>query len=107
MEPIAETSWLSIYSTSGLLKESQVDIVSSKETDDSPSDLLGENSILHCTGGGGNATSFPVGKDGTTLGSKTELRLSFEGGRTCRERPTFVTDCVFLAFWILFELGTF
>lgn len=45
MESRAETSLLSIYSISGLLKESQEDIVSSKETE-IPSDLLGEVSML-------------------------------------------------------------
>ena len=79
MESIAVTSWLSIYSTSGLLKESQVDIVSSIETD-TPSDLQGENSMLHGGGGileilGGNTTSFP-------LGGKTELGLALVEGKT-------------------------
>lgn len=49
IESIAWPSLLSIYSTSGLLKESQVDIVSSIETE-SPSDLLGESSMLQGTG---------------------------------------------------------
>lgn len=44
-ESTAGTSLLSMYSTSGLLKESHVDIVSSKETE-TPSDLVGETSIL-------------------------------------------------------------
>lgn len=100
-----------MYSTSGLLKESQVDIVSSIETE-TPSDLLGENSMLHSGGGiveilgGGTTTSFPLGKDVTTLGGKTELGLTFVEGRTCPEKPTLLTGCVFLAFKILFEHGT-
>ena len=44
-ESTAGTSLLSTYSTSGLLKESQVDIVSSMETE-APSDLVGETAIL-------------------------------------------------------------
>ena len=112
MESIAVTSWLSIYSTSGLLKESQVDIVSSIETD-TPSDLLGENSMLHGGGGilkilgEGNTTSFPLGKDATNLGSKIELGLTLVEGKTCPEKPTLLAGCVFLDLGILFEHGTF
>lgn len=46
IESTAGTSLLSMYSTCGLLKESQVDIDSSIETE-TPSDSLGEKSMLH------------------------------------------------------------
>lgn len=95
-----------MYSTSGLLKESQVDIVSSMETD-TPSDLLGENSMLH-GGWGGKTTSFPRGKVVTTLGGKTELGFTVVEGKTCPEKPTLLAGCcVFLALGNLFEHCTF
>jgi hypothetical protein len=50
IDSIAAMSLLSIYSTSGLFIESQVDIVSSIETDN-PSDLDGDMSILLWTEG--------------------------------------------------------
>lgn len=49
IESGAGTSLLSMYSTSGLLKDSQVEIVSSTERECS-SDLLGETAMLHCAG---------------------------------------------------------
>lgn len=70
MESTAEISLLSTYSISGLLKESQEDIVSSIETD-IPSDLPGDTSMLLETG---TATVATVGT--ITGGAATSFLLS-------------------------------
>lgn len=79
IESIAGTSLLSMYSTSGLLKESQVDMVSSKETE-SPSDLLGETSMLHGAGMAAvlGTVSSLLGKDVTLLQGTSALDLTLE-----------------------------
>jgi hypothetical protein len=80
IESTAGTSLLSIYSTSGLLKESHVDMVSSKETE-SPSDLLGETSMLHGAGMAavlGTVSSLLLGKDVTLLQGTSALDLTLE-----------------------------
>jgi hypothetical protein len=68
IESIAIISLLSIYSTSGLLKESQVDIDSSKEIERS-SDLLGETSLLHGT---------ETAATGGTLSSLVEIEITLQ-----------------------------
>ena len=79
IESTAGTSLLSMYSTSGLLKESQVDMVSSKETE-SPSDLLGETSMLHGAGMAAvlGTVSSLLGKDVTLLQGTSALDLTLE-----------------------------
>jgi hypothetical protein len=68
-----------MYSTSGLLKESQVDMVSSKETE-SPSDLLGETSMLHGAGMAAvvGTVSSLLGKDVILLQGISPVDLTFE-----------------------------
>lgn len=58
------TSFLSTYSTSELLKESQVDIFSPNKTE-TQSDLLGDMSMLH-----GAGTTIMLGTISSLLGRK-------------------------------------
>lgn len=104
IESIAGISLLSIYSTSGLLKESQVDIDSFKETD-RPSDLLGETSMLYGVEIAATAGKIPSFR-GTevTLQASIVLDFTFEGAG---KEPVLVFEAggPFLTLAILFEHG--
>lgn len=112
IELTAETSLLSTYSTSGLLKESQVDIVSSKETEKS-SDLLGDISILHGAGAGTAAmagTASSLLEREVTLEGTLKLGLTFEDvGKLFVEIPTLLVQArgPFFTLAILVVHGTF
>lgn len=99
-----------MYSTSGLLKESQLDIVSSIETE-FPSDLLGETSMLHGPGKAkelGTASSL-LGA-GATFGRTTALGLTLkDAGRLLAETPLLPLQAggPFFTLAILFVQGTF
>lgn len=108
IESRAETSLLSIYSISGLLKESQVDIVSSKETDIS-FDLLGEVSMLPERVTVGAAASSGCGKDGA-FGKTSALDLIFDKtGSLFPEIAELLVDAgkFFFVLTILVAHGTF
>lgn len=75
IESRAETSVLSMYSISGLLKESQVDNVSSKETDIS-SNLLIVSLMLETTETRTGPASSLCGKEGGW--AKTGLESTFD-----------------------------
>lgn len=80
MESTAETSVLSTYSISGLLKESQEDIVSSMETD-IPSDLPGDNTSKLLETGTAAATAAATNGTSsflvvTALGKTTAVGLT-------------------------------
>ncbi len=109
IESITGSSLLSRYSTSGLLKESQVDIVSSIETEASSFDLEGERLMLQRAGkivliG----AALILGKT-VIFGRRSELGFTFnDEGRAFPTEPVFktVVGCAFFIFAILFELGT-
>lgn len=98
-----------MYSTSGLLKESQVDIVSSREIE-IPSDLLGETSMLHGTG----STAIP-GTASSLLGTEVTLHVATafgfafkDGGKLFPEISVLMVQAgPFFTLAILFELVAF
>jgi hypothetical protein len=110
IESIAVISLLSIYSISGLLKESQVDIDSSKEIEKS-SDLLGETSMQQ-----GTETAAAIETFSSLLGLEITLQappvLDFafkDAGEVFPEKPALLleTGGPFFTLAILFENGAY
>ena len=107
MESTAVISLLSRYSTSGLFKESQVDIDSSIETE-SPSDCVGDTSMLQGTGpaiAGRIASVNALLLQATMFGFIKE-----EAGRVAAEMPALLILLVgapFLMLTILAVRGDF
>lgn len=108
MESTGGTSLLSTYSTSGLLNESQVDIVSSNEAE-TPSDLVGDMSILE---GAGTAVklgtvSLLLKREVILLGTATSLDWMFkEAGKLSVESLALLVQS-FFTLAILVTHGTF
>lgn len=103
------SSVLSMYSTSGLFKESQVDIDSSIEREHE-SDLSGDTFMLYETGAaiGLDSTTSLFGKD-VALPIATMLCFTEEvGGRVAPEKFAFVeVEDPFLMLTIFVEHGTY